>query len=506
MSTGKQIVAVLVLWIGWSSPAAAQPTNGDFDNQLTGWSDVGDVAIVTGTGSNNFAVLSEPGDGGRSRIAQNFTLANPPGWLSFRYRLSYGPSTRQSTVPPDALMAFLRDGNGDPLVVAAGDPPAFSKAFSKAFFYTDSDGKLLFNSSYVQITGPDGDDAYTAVMNLVSLTAGTTVSLEFGLASGNNTQTTHAIIDDIRTDCPPGYCCDALGNIVPLDDGDPCTADSCDGGVVSHTDCPQECAECNTKVADIVIVLDRTGSTSTADMQESKRAAKGFLDFFGDSPIRPRIVLASFNGPCATPSDCVGDDGENDTARLLGNGEFTSSYGADGLPGTGLYSVINAIPDTPPWTGFTDLSAALNVARVKLESGAPESPKYIVVISDGVINYPPSGCNACNCSAARTAATDEVVLVDQAGITIVAVHYIGHGNGNCTENQALAGHDFLRDNIATSLDYFFEGTDMDSAPDYDSELFCVFYDVMQTIACDDDIECTVDSCVDGACVYDDSGC
>ncbi len=105
MSTGKQIVVVLALWIGWSSPAAAQPTNGDFDNQLTGWSDVGDVAIVTGTGSNNFAVLSEPGEGGRSRISQDFTLANPAGWLSFRYKLSYGPSTKQSTVPPDESMA-----------------------------------------------------------------------------------------------------------------------------------------------------------------------------------------------------------------------------------------------------------------------------------------------------------------------------------------------------------------------------------------------------------------
>ncbi|MBX7138248.1 MAG: VWA domain-containing protein [Oligoflexia bacterium] len=223
--------------------------------------------------------------------------------------------------------------------------------------------------------------------------------------------------------------------------------------------------------ADVVIMLDKTGSINYTELALEKAAAKTLLDFFSGAVVKPRVAIGSFNV-------ALGDDG-----RIEPNGSLTTSYGADGAPGSGLYAVINAITAS---TGRTNIADALVFAQSELAVHATSNKRYIILISDGITNELsgtiPSECSGgsprANAIAAATAAKN-------AGTKIFTVHY--PDDGACA---AGTGSTLLRTEIASGDSYYYQG-----AADF-SNLSGIIQQIAEYIGCDDEIACTDDYCDD----------
>jgi len=166
--------------------ANAQFDNGDFSSG-TQWTLDGNVQYATvGAGGATVALFQEPGvgtvtgAGSRARIHQSFDLTGVPS-IIFRYRLSVGNGTRDSSVPPDSFTATLFNTTAGRRVIPklATDAPDFSNGF----YYADADGAEVYDPSIVTVSGPDGDGAKVVTLN-VSTTG--TARVEFGFASAAN--------------------------------------------------------------------------------------------------------------------------------------------------------------------------------------------------------------------------------------------------------------------------------------------------------------------------------
>lgn len=184
----------------------AEVSNGTFDSDLTSWTSHGTAQVVT-AGSNKLVALKEPADGSRGRVYQEVTAPSTPTWLSFRYRFAFGPDTRPASLPPDSFAAYLIDGNGNRVVIPGGNDPSFCKAF----FYTDSDGKSLFDSSLVSITSiPDPEGMHTVTLDISGLNNPSPptgpLRVEFGLDAASNGVKSFALVDDVRLDLPVVQC------------------------------------------------------------------------------------------------------------------------------------------------------------------------------------------------------------------------------------------------------------------------------------------------------------
>ena len=226
----------------------------------------------------------------------------------------------------------------------------------------------------------------------------------------------------------------------------------------------QQCG--NSADADILIMIDKTGSVSPSDLTLEKNAAKSLLGFFDTAIVKPRVGIGSFN---------VGDF---NNARIEPGGALTDVYGHDNPNDTGLYEVINNIAGTG---GFTDVGTALNVAQAELALHALTMSRYIIIISDGITNRPsvpvPSDCSTGTPGANANAAADAAEL---AGTTIFTIHF-----GEDDPCSAGTGSSFLQNQIATAPQYYYEGN---------TDLSGVFGQISQVIACDDQLSCTSDFC------------
>jgi len=232
--------------------------------------------------------------------------------------------------------------------------------------------------------------------------------------------------------------------------------------------------------ADIVIMIDLTGSISNSALGLERNAAKILLDVFAPANPRPRVAIGTFNGPCDQPSqgDCAS---LIDNARLLS--DLTDDYGA---PGSGLFATIDGISRGPN-SGQTDLSAAIDVAQGVLD-GASGQGRHIILISDGTptIPNPDPGCelvqgsgpndfHVCECTAADNAALAAKDNAEAAGTQIFAIHF-DDGSGFTCPGEPVGGTSFMRE-LATTASTFFEGTD---------DLSGVFDLIAADIICDDD--------------------
>ena len=54
----------------------------------------------------------------------------------------------------------------------------------------------------------------------------------------------------------------------------------------------------NSAEANIVVMLDLTGSIERADLEKEKAAAKELLDYFQSANPRPRVAIGTFNAIC----------------------------------------------------------------------------------------------------------------------------------------------------------------------------------------------------------------
>lgn len=125
--------------------------NGLFSNGLDGWEHVGDVTGVSTSGftyvrlQKTFeATPDDPDDmrrpkASRSRLFQEFTVPANARDLSFRFRIAFSPRVRTTTAPTDAFTAQHITTNGVRVLPDAGDEPSITSAF----FYIDSDGRLV---------------------------------------------------------------------------------------------------------------------------------------------------------------------------------------------------------------------------------------------------------------------------------------------------------------------------------------------------------------------------
>ncbi len=221
--------------------------------------------------------------------------------------------------------------------------------------------------------------------------------------------------------------------------------------------------------ADVVIMIDKTGSISYTELGVEKNAAKALLDFFTAAVVRPRVAIGTFN--VVSGAD----------ARIEPNGGLTVSYGVSSPgSGTGLYKVINDI--TSP-TGRTNVADAINVAQNTLATGAATLNRYIILISDGKANEL-AGASPSECSGGNpgSSALGQALIAKTGGTKIFAVHQLD--DSGCAPGT---GENFMRSLSSGPEFYYQASSDL-------SNLVGIFEEISMFIGCDDGDACTEDIC------------
>jgi len=169
----------------------------------------------------------------------------------------------------------------------------------------------------------------------------------------------------------------------------------------------QQCGE--SADADIVIMLDKTGSISSTELTNEKNGAKTLLNFFSGATLeKPRVAIGTFNV-------VSGPDG-----RIEPNGTLTDVYGHDNPDDTGLYEVINNICCA---SGRTNIGDALIAAQAEITARAQANAQhYIIIVSDGIANEPGGG-DGCTEGQSWTYAMDAANAAKATGTKIVTIHY-----------------------------------------------------------------------------------
>jgi hypothetical protein len=230
---------------------------------------------------------------------------------------------------------------------------------------------------------------------------------------------------------------------------------------------------------DVVVMIDLTGSTSKADLEKEREAARGMLESFRAITPRPRVAIGSFNVTVEKASSAA------NAARIQSGAGLTAEYG-DNAANTGLFKALRELPNPD---GYTDIGAAINVAQAHLESNPGTGQRFIVLISDGTSNRPGSasyfGCAPCGCENAQTATRVAATEAKNKGTVIYGVHYEGNAFNSTCPNEPAAGLAFIKDSIVSSQDTFYASV---------GDLKGMFTKISCAVRCDDQDPCTVDSC------------
>lgn len=283
------------------------------------------------------------------------------------------------SVPPDSFMVYLVAQGATPTRLVnhtLPDPQAESYFFHNntlAYYYEDSDNRRYYDADKVTISEtPNVNGFYTVTLNTAAATQTGDVAAKvvFSLASSDwepAGMSSFLLLDGAQAGCPEDvFCCDpATGDVAVIDDGLPCTSDDCTDGVVTHEvfEC---CGGCGNPSADIVIMIDITGSMAASEYEKEKEAVRDFLHRFAYSAVRPRVAIGHFGN-------------ENGAVGL-----------AEGL--TLDYDLLNQAIDgllTPQ--GATNVAEAIRVAQQEIMThGQCDTPNYIILITDGKTNKPDS--------------------------------------------------------------------------------------------------------------------
>lgn len=492
-----------------SQITTAQVTNGDFGS-ATGWMLDGNVEYATVGAGGTVALFQEPGEGtvagkgSRARIFQsNLDFTGKPS-IIFRYRLSVGTGTRDAAVPPDSFTAALYDMTAQARLapVLSTDVPDFSNGF----YYSDSDGAEEFDSSIVSVTGPDGSGMKTVTLDLSTLTLPTTARLEFGFASADNGVTSAVFLDDVESDCTSStvYCCSS--GIPPvattIDDGKPCTLDTCQpNGTVTHDlfDCCGACDGDRATDTAIMVMIDVSATMPQLELQSSKDAVVELLNRFRGEPNPPRIGLARFYEPV----DHLVDLTTNYDAVELALGSITTQ--------SSVSNMKNAIEHAT--TELSDASlAGFQKYMVLITDGwtalpRPNAGQPIDTCLSGCCQVPPTSCNPnadciCGCSPARDAAKTAADAAEASGIQIYVAHFVGRIETPSVRDacfdaswraDAIA---WMESDIATTPEHIFKNTDVANIL-----VDCAMTSMVELINCDDLDNCTTDSCIQGMCTH-----
>lgn len=127
--------------------------------------------------------------------------------------------------------------------------------------------------------------------------------------------------------------------------------------------------------ADIVLMLDRTGSMSASDLTNERTAAKNFLMTLDDATLPPFVAIGRFG-------DAVNGGTEAELIDALTRTQTPSPYGDDDLAADGdLYAAIDTSTGSNSSVG-TNISDALSVGNTALSSGTT-GHRVVILISDG---------------------------------------------------------------------------------------------------------------------------
>ncbi len=215
-------------------------------------------------------------------------------------------------------------------------------------------------------------------------------------------------------------------------------------GSVSAASCRGACGA-QPNPLDVVMVIDRTGSMTTADLSNAKNAARSVLDFYDSSEHHVGVVAL----PYGRPTDkCNANDPQlypQAAASFWSIAPLSSDYDrSDGSLNTSsqIVTAINCLKVSPTITvrvngvtktdaGHTNLGDPLDAAREMLQTqGRSDVPDIIIFMTDGEANQPDSlqPCNYLNNKAA---------IAKAAGQTIYTIAY-GVGGARCSRDTSGA--------------------------------------------------------------------
>ena len=164
--------------------------------------------------------------------------------------------------------------------------------------------------------------------------------------------------------------------------------------------------QCQTGIdADIVLMLDRTGSMSSSDLADENAAAKSLLDFFSISSPAPHVGIGAFGGTDGSSASIVHG--------------LTTSFGP-------LYTAIDTATGSNSNVG-TNLQDAVTVGQAELVGpNSGSSHKILIIISDGDPNEP-SGTTSVNIEDALDAA--DAAKLAGTGTEIFTIHFGSNPSG-----------------------------------------------------------------------------
>jgi predicted CXXCH cytochrome family protein len=146
-------------------------------------------------------------------------------------------------------------------------------------------------------------------------------------------------------------------------------------------------APCTTGVeADIVMMLDRTGSISTTALADERTAAKSLLGFYEAASSPPMVGVGAF-------PEVTGFSGDAHAyiVHSLTNTESPAPYGDDDAAADGdLYAAMEEATDDLPISSYTNLASAVSVGDAELNLDAFDKD-VLIIVSDGDPNRPSSG-------------------------------------------------------------------------------------------------------------------
>lgn len=245
--------------------------------------------------------------------------------------------------------------------------------------------------------------------------------------------------------------------------------------------------------ADVVIMIDLSGSMSAALIEQQKAGALKLINNFSSLPEsnRPKVALGTYNSNCGSPGVITPNNYTACTNPSFQHASIVTTLSYDYSAATlELQPGVGITGDGPGKNGIggNNVSASLSVANTQaINDGLPGTPNYVVLFSDGNPNFPgyywpepywpyywpcpgtqdcqnwmlqgqlcnpaPNCCDNQNCPQAETSGKATAQQLQAQGTARFTVHLGQAGWG---------GENYLKNDISSGAGYFFELTTSNS--------------------------------------------
>ncbi|HUU85491.1 MAG TPA: hypothetical protein VM243_18485 [Phycisphaerae bacterium] len=187
-----RLTLVVVALLATPLIARGDVINGDFEDDLNGWSiESGSFGALPDYTGNHWAVSSTGG-----RLRQTFDL--PPAALTLSFRYLYNQYGTGGGAPPDFLNFYFMD----PDTLENLIPPPEGLEDWIVFLGQDNTGLYAVNTDYVTVTDPDADGGRYVTIALTHLPPQQSARLEFGSFEFDDGQDSLLAVDDVLVTVP----------------------------------------------------------------------------------------------------------------------------------------------------------------------------------------------------------------------------------------------------------------------------------------------------------------